>query len=104
MSAIRRPYGGDHEFGFDTLGRANLVRERVDGQWLDTTVEYDLGGRKIAEIDSLGRRRSWRYDRCGNQIEYIDRDGKVLWLEHAEKYQRRSGPEFVLAAVERHLD
>ena len=34
----------------------------------------------------------------------IDRDGKVLWLEHSENYQKRSGPEFVLAAIETHLN
>ncbi len=34
----------------------------------------------------------------------IDSDGKVLWIEHSENYQRRSGPEFVLAALKTHLD
>ncbi len=34
----------------------------------------------------------------------IDRDGKVLWLEHTENFQRRSGPEVVLAALQRNLD
>lgn len=34
----------------------------------------------------------------------VDRDGTVLWLEHSENYQRRSGPETVLAALRRHLD
>lgn len=34
----------------------------------------------------------------------VDRDGKVLWMDVAENYQRRSGPEVVLAALEKHLD
>ena len=34
----------------------------------------------------------------------VDGDGKVLWVDQAENYQRRSGPEVVLAALERHLD
>ena len=34
----------------------------------------------------------------------IDGDGKVLWVDQAENYQRRNGPEVVLAALERHLD
>ncbi len=34
----------------------------------------------------------------------IDANGKVLWVDQAENYQRRSGPEVVLAAVKRHLD
>lgn len=34
----------------------------------------------------------------------VDRDGKVLWMDVAENYQRRSGPEVVLAAIRAHLD
>ncbi len=34
----------------------------------------------------------------------IDADGKVLWKDQSENYQRRSGPEFVLAALRKHLD
>lgn len=34
----------------------------------------------------------------------VDRDGKVLWMDLAENYQRRSGPEVVLAAMQTHLD
>ena len=34
----------------------------------------------------------------------VDRDGKVLWLDKAENYQRRNGPEVVLAAMQAHLD
>jgi peroxiredoxin len=34
----------------------------------------------------------------------VDRDGKVLWMDLAENYQKRSGPEVVLAAVQEHLD
>ena len=34
----------------------------------------------------------------------IDSSGKVLWVDHSENYQRRSGPEYVLAALKTHLD
>lgn len=34
----------------------------------------------------------------------VDRDGKVLWMDVAENYQKRSGPEVVLAAIQEHLD
>ena len=34
----------------------------------------------------------------------VDRDGTVLWRDVAENYQRRSGPEVVLAAIQTHLD
>ncbi len=34
----------------------------------------------------------------------IDGEGKVLWMDQSENYQRRSGPEVVLAALRQHLD
>jgi hypothetical protein len=34
----------------------------------------------------------------------IDATGKVLWIEHANNYQWRSGPEVVLTAIQTHLD
>ncbi len=34
----------------------------------------------------------------------VDADGKVLWIDISENYQRRSKPEVVLAALQTHLD
>ena len=34
----------------------------------------------------------------------VDANGKVLWIEHADNYQWRSGPEVVLKAIQSHLD
>ena len=34
----------------------------------------------------------------------VGADGKVLWMDVTEDYQRRSGPEVVLAALRKHLD
>ena len=34
----------------------------------------------------------------------VDADGTVLWMEVSGDYQRRSGPEVVLAAMQTHLD
>jgi peroxiredoxin len=34
----------------------------------------------------------------------LDRDGKVLWMDVSEDYQRRSDPSVVLAAMEQHFD
>ena len=34
----------------------------------------------------------------------VDAEGKVLWMDQSENYQRRSGPEVVLAALQQHLD
>lgn len=31
-------------------------------------------------------------------------EGTVLWMDQSENYQRRSGPEVVLAAIEQYLD
>jgi peroxiredoxin len=33
----------------------------------------------------------------------IGSDGKVLWVDQAENYQRRSGPKVVQAALQRYL-
>ena len=32
-----------------------------------------------------------------------DATGKVVWMDQSENYQRRSDPEYVLAALRRHL-
>ena len=34
----------------------------------------------------------------------VDREGKVLWLDISEDYQRRSDPSVVLAAMRQHFD
>jgi len=34
----------------------------------------------------------------------VDRDGTVLWMDQTDNYQRRNGPEVVLAAMRAHFD
>ena len=34
----------------------------------------------------------------------VDRNGKVLWVDLSEDYQRRSDPSVVLAAMQAHFD
>ena len=34
----------------------------------------------------------------------LDKNGTVLWMDVAENYQRRQGPEVVLAALRAYLD
>jgi peroxiredoxin len=34
----------------------------------------------------------------------VNGQGRVLWMDQSENYQRRSGPEVVLAALREHLD
>jgi peroxiredoxin len=33
----------------------------------------------------------------------VNADGKVLWMDQSENYQRRSDPDYVLAALREHL-
>ncbi len=33
----------------------------------------------------------------------IDGDGKVLWIDQSENYQRRSDPDYLLGALQEHL-
>jgi peroxiredoxin len=34
----------------------------------------------------------------------VDASGKVLWMDQSETYQRRSDPDYVVAALRKHLD
>jgi peroxiredoxin len=34
----------------------------------------------------------------------VDADGRVLWIDQSENYQRRSDPDYVLAALREHLN
>ena len=34
----------------------------------------------------------------------VDANGKVLWMDRADNYQRRSGPQVVLGALRQYLD
>lgn len=67
-TAIRRPYGGDHEFGYDALGQALSARERVDGTWRTTILESDPLGRPIAQQRPNGMRIEWERDAAGRVV------------------------------------
>jgi peroxiredoxin len=34
----------------------------------------------------------------------VDANGKVLWMDQSDNYQRRSDPDYVLSALRDHLD
>ena len=34
----------------------------------------------------------------------VDSNGRVVWMDQSENYQRRSDPDYVLAALREHLD
>jgi RHS repeat-associated protein len=70
IARILRPGGGDHEFVYDALGRPILVRERVDGGWSETSVEYDLAGHPTARERANGMREEFDYDVYGRLTAY----------------------------------
>jgi RHS repeat-associated protein len=94
-TAIRRPGGGDHEFGYDALGRLVEERERVDGQWRVTHHELDAAGRPTAverpngmreEVgwDAAGRiavRRALRNGVLEGTLEFVWEAGQLVSLE-----------------------
>jgi RHS repeat-associated protein len=70
IARILRPGGGDHEFVHDALGRLVLLRERVDGVWSETTVEYDLAGHTTARERANGMREEFDYDVYGRMTAH----------------------------------
>ena len=76
--SVRRPYGGDHEFGYDALGRLALQRERADGQWHVTTLEHDLAGNTTVRSLPNGMREEWQHDGYGRVVRHRAlRDGTL---------------------------
>ena len=71
-----------------------------------------LSDRDLAVTDAFGLRNQGMHSGPPSGAEalpvptslLVDVDGKVLWMEQAENYQRRSGPEVVMAALRTHFD
>ena len=72
-----------------------------------------LSDRTLAVTDAFGLRNQGAHSGPpSDDIEalpiptslLVGADGTVLWMDVSENYQRRSGPDVVLAAIERHLD
>lgn len=85
--AVRRPYGGDHEFSYDGLGRMLEQRERVDGQWQATSFEHDLAGNTTARSRPNGMREEWAYDGYGRIERYRALRNGTLEGEASYGYQ-----------------
>lgn len=66
--SIQRPFGADHAFVYDALGRLSLLRERVDGAWQDTRFEYDAAGHVTARERPNGMREEVGYDAYGRIV------------------------------------
>ena len=72
-----------------------------------------LSDRNLAVTDAFGLRNQLIHSGpMDDEVEalpvpttlLVSSDGEVLWIDQAENYQRRSGPEVVLAALQTHLD
>ena len=72
-----------------------------------------LSDRSLAVTDAFGLRNQGAHSGPpSDDVEalpvpaslLVDANGKVLWMDVAANYQARSGPEVVLAALEKHLD
>jgi len=72
-----------------------------------------LSDRTLAVTDAFGLRNQGAHSGSPrDDIEalpiptslLVDADGKVLWMDVSQNYQRRSGPEVILAALQDHLD
>ncbi len=87
-----------------------VIRERRRAHGLQAVM---LSDRSLAVTDAFGLRNEGPHSGPPNDdMEalpiptslLVDADGKVLWMDIAANYQKRSGPEVVLAALEEHLD
>lgn len=87
-----------------------MIRARRGVHGLKATM---LSDRDLAVTDAFGLRNQAIHSGPVGQDEaealpvpatlLLDRNGKVLWMDVAENYQRRHGPEVVLAALRAHL-
>ena len=89
LSRIARPYGGDHELLRDALGRVVRVREKSEGHWRETRVEYDLQGDVTARELANGMRQEWDYDLFGRVLAHRALRNGVL--EGEESFTWQSG-------------
>jgi RHS repeat-associated protein len=79
ITRVARPGGGDHEIGYDALGRAVEIRERVDGVWRITGIEYDAAGNQTARELPNGMREEYAYDVYGRMLSHRAlRDGVLF--------------------------
>ena len=90
--------------------RPEAIRRERGGHGLQARM---LSDRDLVVTDAFGlRNQGFHSAPPGDGMEalpvptslLIDREGKVLWMDQSENYQRRSGPEVVLAALREHLD
>jgi len=59
---VERPHGGDLEFVHDELGRLVARRERVDGTWQTTSIEFGIENRPTRVIRPNGMTAAFSWD------------------------------------------
>ena len=70
-----------------------------------------LSDRKLEVTDRFGLRNQGFHSGTPGGVKALpvptsilaDADGKVLWMDQSENYQRRSDPDVVLGALREHL-
>jgi peroxiredoxin len=87
------------------------IRKRRGAHRLQATM---LSDRNLGVTDAFGLRNEGIHSGPVGEGEaealpvpttlLVDKNGVVLWMDQAENYQRRSGPEVVLAAMQQYLD
>ena len=85
------------------------IRDRRKNHGLQAIM---LSDRDLAVTDAFGLRNQAIHSGPPRGAEalpvpaslLVDGEGRVLWVEYADNYQRRSGPDVVLAAMQKHLD
>ena len=93
------------ERGGDRIRRPKIVREDLQAHMLsdrDLAVADAFGLGNMA-IHSANPRDDVEALPVPTSL-LIDADGRVLWMDQSENYQRRSDPEVILAALRKHLD
>jgi peroxiredoxin len=91
---------------------ADTPKELRDGHGAHGLKARMLSDRDLAVTDAFGLRNQGIHSGPPFGAEalpvptslLIDGDGKVLWMDQSENYQRRSGPDSVLAALRTHLE
>ena len=87
-----------------------VIRKGRRAHGLQATI---LSDRTLEVTDAFGiRNQGFHSGSPRDEIEalpipvslLVDANGEVLWMDVSEDYQRRSGPEVVLAALRTHLD
>ena len=91
--------------------RPETIRQRRGAHGLDARM---LSDRNLVVTDTFGLRNQLLHsgDPRDPELEalpvptplLVDSGGQVLWMDPSENYQKRSGPEVVLAAMQRYLD